>query len=699
MSLVRIYLFIGLVLGLCTKGISQADTSRAILEDQGVQDIVEDFVSRGEGEEEFDFNTLTENLEYRKKHPLDLNSATDQELRELGLLNEIQINNLITYRRELGDLIAIYELQSISGFNVNLIKRISPFVAVGGSPFDNQVPILTMMAKGQNDLFFRWAKGLQTKKGFTDPVLPTDQRYLGNDQKYYVRFKHSFENRLSYGFTAEKDPGEPFADTLNKYGFDFYSFHFYIKDLSKKIKSIAIGDFNASMGQGLIMHSGFGGGKSSFVMNIKRGGRTVIPYTSIAESNFLRGVGITIAPFKKIETSLFVSRVNKDANIFIDTTQFISDEEVFTSLQISGFHRTKAEFLDKGSIQQTNMGANINYKDKNFKIGLNGLYTKFNRPFNRSPQIYNQFYFSGDELLNASVDYTYFYKNLHFFGETAVSDFKNFATVNGLMVSLDRKAELAFFHRYIPRDYSAVNSNIFAETGQGNNENGLYVGLEVRPTKGWKISSYFDFWSHPWLRFQIDQPSNGREFFTRLTYTVKRKMEAYIQVRYEEKAKNLVSEDIHISNIASHQRTQLRLHVSNKISKELELRNRAEFHLFKFPGQKDSKGFLIYQDVIYKPVGVPIQFSTRLALFDTYDYNSRIYAYENDLLYNFSVPALYNRGTRFYLNVRYTGIRNLSIEGRYSITSYSNVETIGSGLEEIKGSKRSEIKAQLKYSF
>ena len=108
---------------------------------------------------------------------------------------------------------------------------------------------------------------------------------------------------------------------------------------------------------------------------------------------------------------------------------------------------------------------------------------------------------------------------------------------------------------------------------------------------------------------------------------------------------------------------------------------------------------MIYQDVIYKPVGLPIQFSTRLALFDTYDYNSRIYAYENDLLYNFSVPALYNRGTRFYLNVRYTGIRNLSIEGRYAITDYSNVETIGSGLEEINGSKRSEIKAQLKYTF
>ena len=75
MTLVRIYLFIGLVLGLSSIGLSQADTSRAILEDQGVQDIVEDFVSRGEGEEEFDFNTLTENLEYRKRHPLDLNSA------------------------------------------------------------------------------------------------------------------------------------------------------------------------------------------------------------------------------------------------------------------------------------------------------------------------------------------------------------------------------------------------------------------------------------------------------------------------------------------------------------------------------------------------------------------------------------------------------------------------------------------------
>ena len=46
-------------------------------------------------------------------------------------------------------------------------------------------------------------------------------------------------------------------------------------------------------------------------------------------------------------------------------------------------------------------------------------------------------------------------------------------------------------------------------------------------------------------------------------------------------------------------------------------------------------GYLIYQDVVYKPKSSPFSFSFRYGLFDTDSYNSRIYAYENDILYVF----------------------------------------------------------------
>ena len=110
-------------------------------------------------------------------------------------------------------------------------------------------------------------------------------------------------------------------------------------------------------------------------------------------------------------------------------------------------------------------------------------------------------------------------------------------------------------------------------------------------------------------------------------------------------------------------------------------------------------GFAVYHDIIFKPIGFPLSFTTRYALFDTDGFQVRFYNFENNLLYTFSIPAYYNRGSRFYLNLRYKGIRNMTIEARFAQLYWSDQETIGSGLEEINGPVRTELGAQIKYQF
>jgi len=105
-------------------------------------------------------------------------------------------------------------------------------------------------------------------------------------------------------------------------------------------------------------------------------------------------------------------------------------------------------------------------------------------------------------------------------------------------------------------------------------------------------------------------------------------------------------------------------------------------------------GYLVYQDVIYKPKSSPFSFSFRYGLFDTDSYSSRIYAYENDVLYSFSIPAYYNRGVRTYLTTRYQFRKGIDLWLRYAITYFENIDTIGSGLEEIECNHRSDIKIQ-----
>ncbi|MFK7936890.1 MAG: ComEA family DNA-binding protein [Saprospiraceae bacterium] len=667
------------------------------------QNILEDYLQQTEQEADFDFNTLFESLETYAERPLDLNSATYEDFVDLGLLSDIQINSILDYRRKAGNFLIVFELQAVPEIDLNTARVLQPYVTVRGDLDDYRVSLDEMLTKGRNEVYLRWERVLETQRGYT-PLTAGDEavRYAGNQNRYYARYRYNYENRLSYGITAEKDPGETFFRDDNKFGFDFYSAHFFLRGFNQTFRAIALGDFAVSMGQGLVLNSGFGRGKSAFVTNIKRGGRTLRPYTSVNETSFLRGGAVTFGLGKKVELTTFVSTRRRDANLLaIDTldTNGNRDAVNFSSLLNAGLHRTSNEIEDENSLKQTTAGASLQYKSRNLRLGLNGLYESFDRELIPNTQLYNQFYFGGNQLLNLSLDYTYIYKNIHFFGETAYSDNGAVATLNGLLLGLDRYVDAVILHRHFPRDYQALSANPFAETVGGRNENGVYLGLQMNPHPEVQIAAYYDTYEHPWLRFRTDAPSRGNDWLVRITHTKKRKSRIFLEVRGEREQQNDRNFEGRIDRLAFTERYQARLFLSRKINKSLELRSRIDGGLIPATGETPQQtGVMFYQDIIYKPIGFPLAFNTRFAVFDA-PYDLRFYAYENDLLFAFSVPAYYNRGTRFYLNLRYRGISNMTIEARYEQTYYADQTTFGSGLEQIEGPRRSEVKMQVKYRF
>jgi hypothetical protein len=95
----------------------------------------------------------------------------------------------------------------------------------------------------------------------------------------------------------------------------------------------------------------------------------------------------------------------------------------------------------------------------------------------------------------------------------------------------------------------------------------------------------------------------------------------------------------------------------------------------------------------------PVSFNARLAIFKTASYNSRIYSYENDVLYSFSIPAYYGNGLRYYLTVRYAVTRNIDLWFRVAETTFFDSKTTGSGLDQIDVPHKTELKAQLRLKF
>ena len=90
---------------------------------------------------------------------------------------------------------------------------------------------------------------------------------------------------------------------------------------------------------------------------------------------------------------------------------------------------------------------------------------------------------------------------------------------------------------------------------------------------------------------------------------------------------------------------------------------------FKLADPSESRGTLLLQDVIYKFRKLPVSVWFRYCLFKTNDWDSRIYTYENDLLYSFSIPALFGEGSRSYLMVKWEFCKFAELRLKYGITS------------------------------
>ncbi len=665
------------------------------------RDLIENFIENTNEDVDFDFNTAFENLQTYIKNPINLNTASKDDLEELFFLTDIQIQSFVDYREQLGNLISIYELQAVPFFDLNTIQTILPFVTVQSNVDDLHIGFKDLLLKGNNEVYLRWSRLLEQQKGYIKlPEGELGSRFLGDRNRYYFRFRHFYENKLSYGITAEKDPGEEFFTGSNRYGFDFYSAHFYLKDYNKTIKTIAIGDYSVSFGQGLILHSGFGSGKSAAVMNIKRNRRIIKPFTSVSETNFFRGAATTLGFGQNIEFTALVSYRGRDGNL-IDPS-LIANELVFqsfTALQLSGLHRTEAEIADENAIMDLSFGGSLKYQKRNWHIAVNSLHSKLNKTLQINPLPYNRYYFNGDQLTNLSIDYSWIYQNFNLFGETAISDNGSIATINGLLIGLDRKVDLSILHRYFPKDYQSLNPNPFAESGGARNENGFYIGLIINPNAHWQLGGYFDIYQHPWLRYNADAPSHGYEYRARATYFLKRKLAIYVELRNEIKEINQSLNANKIDKLVNSHLFQTKLNISFKASKTIELRNRIHYGSFSDGINRSAKGYMVFQDIIFRPIAFPFSFTARYAIFDTDSYGIRFYTFENDVLYSYSIPSFYGRGTRFYINLRYRGIQNIVLEARYAQTYFSDRDIIGSGLNQILGNTRTEIKVQVKFDF
>jgi hypothetical protein len=442
---------------------------------------------------------------------------------------------------------------------------------------------------------------------------------------------------------------------------------------------------------------GQGVGKSADPLLVKRNARGIVPSNSINEALFMRGLATTLA-LGNFEVTAFASRKKIDANVsrFDSLDNQISE---VSSFQLSGFHRTPAEIADKDAITESFAGGNVTYKSRPLSIGFTAVAAGYSVPLRRDFGLYNQFEFSSDRNLTAGIDYQGVWRNINYFGEFSRSANGGMAGLSGIIASLDPRLALSMVWRDFAKDYQNLYANTVGEATRSINEKGLLTGFTVRPWKTISLNGYYDLFRFPWLSFNASAPVNGRDYLVQLNYIPSKKTEMYLRYRNRIRPYDVSNTSALIDFPDNTIRENLRFNIIYPVLPSVRFRNRIEWVRFTENGRV-QEGLMLYHDISYKPMNSPLQLTLRYALFDTDGFDTRIYALESDVLYAFSFPAYFEKGSRFYFLLKYDLGRHTEIWLRYSNTLYVNRNVISEGsLNEISGPARNDIKVQVRFSF
>jgi len=627
---------------------------------------------------------------------MNLNTATEEDLIQLRILEVLQVKNFISYRKLLGPILNVYELQAVPGWDIETIHKLLPYIKIGRDE-SLYTSLKERWKGGDAAVLIRAGQVIEKSKGFMKPDKPGNSYYEGSAQKIYIRYTYNYNQLLAFGFTGDKDAGEPFFRGAQRYGFDFYSFHFFLRHTGI-IRALAIGDFTVNMGQGLIQWQTIAFTKSNQVLSIKREADCLKPYHSAGEFNFHRGLGITLQK-GKWQSSLFISSQKISTNLEPDTA---GREDLFSSFQNSGYHRTPAEIADRNNSRQFSAGANIHYSANRFLIGFNWVQFHFSRPFQKRNEPYNLYSLKGKSLSDFSLDYSYTIHNLHLFGEFAADQGLRTALVQGALISLGENIDMSFLYRNISPSFRSLYCDAFTENSVPNNEKGFYAGISFRPVTGLQAAMYYDKFVFPWLKYRVDGPSGGRDFLIQIAFQPDKFWRLTSFYKNEKKTANsdLLNERTH--GLVEPLKKRWRIETDYMISRTFSFTSKMEFVWISLSGTNTRQGFLGAADFTFRKSRLSGNISA--TVFDTHDYDTRIYIFEPDLLYNFSLPSYYGRGIHYYLNLHqdfsrlipHTG-KHFKLSGwlKWSQTFYPGSISIGSGLDEIKGNRKSEIKAQI----
>ena len=559
-------------------------------------------------QEAMDIEELEASLRELAENPINLNNTDSRTLERLFFLSDDQITNILLYVWH-HPMQSLSELRMVYGIDDYTLRCMLPFVYVEAREKQDESTVRDWFSRSRHEVTMR-LDGRNLTTFTSDPIYAS------------LRYKLNASNRVFIDVAAKRDAGEKFsarsrcgiAVEVRDINFD--------KNGRFKLINAVIGDYRPSFGMGLAVNSGSTYGKSVYASKIGFMPQGLRRYSGTS-SDFYRGAGFSVEMDKNYNISAFYSLRSPDSTFYHNT-----------------------------------IGLNFSYNKDRLSLGLTVVDDILSDSLRISNTYYNANYFRGNNQFTASLNARYAFRRVFLLGEAAVSqnNIWGAAVIAGVRYVPLQDVSLMALYRYYSPHYDALNANTFAETSRPNDEHGGYVGADISALRNWHFSLYADLFAFQGPKYGIRDASLGYDWQALAEFSPSKKFAITAKLRGRRKG----TTDTYSA----------RLYGINTIH-NWSFRTEADMSVCSDVGQKNvTYAGLVFEQVEYGFSTIPMVLQGRVEAFYITDWRNRIYIYENDVLYAFSIPAQYGTGIRTFLNWRYHISEHFALYLRVSDTYY-----------------------------
>lgn len=610
--------------------------------------------------------------ELSQRQHINLNTATASELSTLHMLNQTAIAALLQHIRLYGPLQSVYEMQTIEGFDIDLIKSLIPYTTI-----ETPLKLRFMQAKARHQLMLRSAFRSENSPEY-DKTNP--DAYMGSPVKWGLRYQANVDEYLSFGLLCEKDAGESHKTR-------YISACLGVANMGR-LKRALLGDQQIHFGQGLLIGSGLRTGKSSMVMQILKTRNGAKPHTSFNESGYISGISTNLSVNRLLDLNIFAGQRRLDARTDTDSNGLSS----YFGLSGSGYYRTAAELARRHTLSQNLCGATLHFRSRSLELGAGAVCSQTRLSTARGvPSLA-----AANTIGKGAIDWKWQTGNLLWFGETVFSDKQLPSLVTGCLIAAGRHSDVSILLRRYDTGYISDLSNAFGESGKNRDETGLFCGMQMHLPWKLQLNLYNDLSRFKQFRYRVNAASFVSEQFAELQYRDKRPIQIKLQYRQISSQVNQ-SGTFHMKPLQAHIKQTVRLQIEYR-SGPFRLRNRFEQTFYRVQNNGLKTGMLMYQDMECKISG-RIRLNARLSVFDAEDHLSRSFAFENDLPGTYSISAYSGKGMRYYLLMQIQMTKDLKIWFRFARSSFETAQdkVLSPGADS--GSQQTDLNMQVQWKL